>query len=84
MWASVSEEAALATVHADFDQGVRYFDTAPLCGVGKGTRASRGCGTPAMRRFGTLYLLSRQDAVEKARASTHTGTKPPRTGAPGT
>jgi D-threo-aldose 1-dehydrogenase len=38
MWAPVPDEDAVATVHCAFEQGVRYFDTAPLYGVGKSER----------------------------------------------
>jgi D-threo-aldose 1-dehydrogenase len=38
MYAVVPDEAAVATVRAGFDAGVRYFDTAPLYGVGKAER----------------------------------------------
>src|SRR5687767_8117547 len=38
MWAAVSDDQAVATVHAAFEAGVRYFDTAPLYGVGKSER----------------------------------------------
>jgi D-threo-aldose 1-dehydrogenase len=38
MWAPVPDEQAVATVHAAFDAGIRYFDTAPLYGVGKSER----------------------------------------------
>lgn len=38
MWAPVSYEQASDTVHAAFDAGIRYFDTAPLYGVGKSER----------------------------------------------
>jgi aryl-alcohol dehydrogenase-like predicted oxidoreductase len=38
MYAVVPDETAFATVRAAFDAGVRYFDTAPLYGVGKAER----------------------------------------------
>jgi D-threo-aldose 1-dehydrogenase len=38
MWAPVPDEDAVDTVHAAFANGVRYFDTAPLYGVGKSER----------------------------------------------
>lgn len=38
MWAPVPDEQAVATVRAAFEAGVRYFDTAPLYGVGKSER----------------------------------------------
>ena len=38
MYDVVPDEAAVATVRAGFDAGVRYFDTAPLYGVGKAER----------------------------------------------
>jgi D-threo-aldose 1-dehydrogenase len=38
MWAEVPEDAAVATVRAAFDAGARYFDTAPLYGVGTAER----------------------------------------------
>jgi len=38
MYAPVEDDQAVATVHAAFDAGVRYFDTAPLYGVGKSER----------------------------------------------
>jgi D-threo-aldose 1-dehydrogenase len=38
MWAPVSDEQAVATVHGAFAHGVRYFDTAPLYGVGTSER----------------------------------------------
>ena len=38
MWAPVPDDQAVATVRAAHDQGVRYFDTAPLYGVGKSER----------------------------------------------
>lgn len=38
MYEGVPDEAAIATVRAAFDAGVRYFDTAPLYGVGKAER----------------------------------------------
>jgi D-threo-aldose 1-dehydrogenase len=38
MYDLVPDEQAIATVHAAFDRGVRYFDTAPLYGVGKSER----------------------------------------------
>ena len=31
---NIPEEASAATVGAAWQQGVRYFDTAPLCGAG--------------------------------------------------
>ena len=34
MFRDIPEEEALATVQAAWDQGVRYFDTAPLYGAG--------------------------------------------------
>jgi D-threo-aldose 1-dehydrogenase len=34
MLRSIPEEAAAATVDAAWQQGIRYFDTAPLCGAG--------------------------------------------------
>lgn len=38
MYAVVHDDQAVATVRAAFDAGVRYFDTAPLYGVGKSER----------------------------------------------
>jgi D-threo-aldose 1-dehydrogenase len=38
MYDVVPDETALATVRAAFDAGVRYFDTAPLYGVGRAER----------------------------------------------
>jgi aryl-alcohol dehydrogenase-like predicted oxidoreductase len=38
MWAVVPDAEAIETVHGAFDVGVRYFDTAPLYGVGKSER----------------------------------------------
>ncbi|MGD9797942.1 MAG: aldo/keto reductase, partial [Acidimicrobiia bacterium] len=38
MWAPVPDEQAVATVRGAFEVGVRYFDTAPLYGVGKSER----------------------------------------------
>jgi D-threo-aldose 1-dehydrogenase len=38
MWAPVPDEKAAATVAKAYDAGVRYFDTAPLYGVGKSER----------------------------------------------
>jgi D-threo-aldose 1-dehydrogenase len=38
MWAPVPEEQATAAVHAAYAGGVRYFDTAPLYGVGTSER----------------------------------------------
>src|ERR1700710_51928 len=38
MWAPVPDEDAVDTVRAAFARGVRYFDTAPLYGVGKSER----------------------------------------------
>ncbi len=38
MYAVVPDEVAVATVRAAFDAGIRYFDTAPLYGVGKSER----------------------------------------------
>jgi aryl-alcohol dehydrogenase-like predicted oxidoreductase len=38
MYDVVPDEQAVATVRAAFDTGVRYFDTAPLYGVGKAER----------------------------------------------
>ena len=38
MYVPVGDEVAIATVHAAFDTGVRYFDTAPLYGVGRAER----------------------------------------------
>jgi D-threo-aldose 1-dehydrogenase len=34
MYRAVSPEAAIATVHAAFEKGIRYFDTAPVYGFG--------------------------------------------------
>jgi D-threo-aldose 1-dehydrogenase len=34
MYRAVDPEAAIATVHAAYDQGIRYFDTAPVYGFG--------------------------------------------------
>lgn len=34
MFRNIPEDEALATVKAAWDQGVRYFDTAPLYGAG--------------------------------------------------
>jgi D-threo-aldose 1-dehydrogenase len=45
----VSDNDAIATVHAAFDAGVRYFDTAPLYGVGKAERRL-GAGLRALPR----------------------------------
>jgi aryl-alcohol dehydrogenase-like predicted oxidoreductase len=38
MWAPVPDGDAVATVRGAFDAGVRYFDTAPLYGVGQSER----------------------------------------------
>src|SRR5262245_45138949 len=38
MWAPVPDGQAVATVHGAYEQGVRYFDTAPRYGVGKSER----------------------------------------------
>jgi aryl-alcohol dehydrogenase-like predicted oxidoreductase len=38
MWAEVPDEMAVATVAEAYAQGVRYFDTAPLYGVGMSER----------------------------------------------
>jgi aryl-alcohol dehydrogenase-like predicted oxidoreductase len=38
MWAPVPDAQAVATVRGAFDAGIRYFDTAPLYGVGKSER----------------------------------------------
>jgi len=38
MYAEVPDDLAVATVRAAFDAGVRYFDTAPLYGVGRSER----------------------------------------------
>ena len=38
MYATVPDEQAVATVDAAFEAGVRYFDTAPLYGVGRAER----------------------------------------------
>jgi D-threo-aldose 1-dehydrogenase len=38
MYATVPDEQAVATVKAAFEAGVRYFDTAPLYGVGRAER----------------------------------------------
>src|SRR6202034_3943128 len=37
-WAPVPDDQAIATVRAAFELGIRYFDTAPLYGVGKSER----------------------------------------------
>jgi D-threo-aldose 1-dehydrogenase len=42
MWAPVPEEVARATVQSAFAAGVRYFDTAPLYGVGMAERLLGG------------------------------------------
>lgn len=34
MYTAVDPQAAIATVHAAFDRGIRYFDTAPVYGFG--------------------------------------------------
>jgi D-threo-aldose 1-dehydrogenase len=49
MYATVTDEAAISTVHSAFDAGVRYFDTAPLYGVGKAERRL-GAGLRALPR----------------------------------
>lgn len=38
MFQTVPDEQAVATIHAAYEAGVRYFDTAPLYGVGKSER----------------------------------------------
>ena len=38
MYATVPDDQAVATVEAAFEAGVRYFDTAPLYGVGRAER----------------------------------------------
>jgi D-threo-aldose 1-dehydrogenase len=38
MWAPVPDEVAVTTVAKAYEVGVRYFDTAPLYGVGKSER----------------------------------------------
>lgn len=38
MWAPVTDEQAEATVRRAYELGIRYFDTAPLYGVGKSER----------------------------------------------
>ena len=38
MWAPVPDDQAIATVQAAFGHGIRYFDTAPLYGVGRSER----------------------------------------------
>jgi len=38
MYDVVTDEQAVATIHRAYDLGVRYFDTAPLYGVGKSER----------------------------------------------
>ena len=49
MWAPVPDDQAIATVERAFDVGVRYFDTAPLYGVGKSERRL-GLGLRALPR----------------------------------
>jgi D-threo-aldose 1-dehydrogenase len=49
MWAPVTYDDAEATVHAAFSAGIRYFDTAPLYGVGKSERRL-GRGLADLRR----------------------------------
>ena len=41
MWAPVPDDQAIATVRSAFEAGVRYFDSAPLYGVGKSERRVR-------------------------------------------
>jgi D-threo-aldose 1-dehydrogenase len=49
MWAPVTYDDAVSTVHGAFEAGIRYFDTAPLYGVGKSERRL-GRGLADMRR----------------------------------
>ena len=49
LYADVSPDAATQTVHRSFELGVRYFDTAPLYGVGK-SETSLGAGLKGLDR----------------------------------
>jgi D-threo-aldose 1-dehydrogenase len=45
MFRNIPAAQVAATVHAAWQQGIRYFDTAPLCGAGN-ERPVRGNGRP--------------------------------------
>ena len=49
LYSDVSQDAARATVQRSFDLGARYFDTAPLYGLGK-SEASLGAGLEGLDR----------------------------------
>ena len=49
LYSDVSRDAAIETVHRSFDLGARYFDTAPLYGVGK-SETSLGAGLGGLER----------------------------------
>ena len=49
LYSDVSRDAAKETVHRSFDLGARYFDTAPLYGLGK-SETSLGAGLKGLER----------------------------------
>ena len=54
MYRNIPEEEAIATVDAAWDNGVRYFDTAPLYGCGSGDSPWRS----TIKRNRDDYFLS--------------------------
>ncbi len=55
MYRAIPEQEALATVHAAWDQGIRYFDAAPLYGAGL---AERRLGEALQHYPRDAYVLS--------------------------
>ena len=61
LYSGVSRDAARETVHRSFDLGARYFDTAPLYGVGK-SETSLGAGLKGLER-GALVVSTKVGRV---------------------
>ena len=61
LYSDVSRDAARETVHRSFDLGARYFDTAPLYGLGK-SETSLGAGLRGLER-GALVVSTKVGRV---------------------
>ena len=72
LYSDVSPDAATQTVHRSFDLGARFFDTAPLYGVGK-SEASLGAGLRGLDRDAFVVSTKVGRVLEPAAAQRDPG-----------
>ena len=72
LYSDVSPDAARETVHRSFDLGARYFDTAPLYGVGK-SETSLGAGLRGLDRDAFVVSTKVGRILEPAGGQTTSG-----------